>query len=298
MAEQETYQLAYMREDLERVADSSRDPKNDDGKLKTMFCCRCRRHQPKPPRDPTHRILTFTGMVCLICTFIVITVVLVAVLLSQLTEEDKPLIGTSDIISIVPKPQDFIDRKQTILVHRHNSAFWKRQVAQLKQLLKKYEEIYTNSTTCQGVEDLKNCPSLVDLISPNCSEKNNFAYDIGSPCVALVFKEFPELVPEPLSNTSGIPDVLPSVYDPRLLYLTCESKHLTSDQPILFSPFQGFQLNAFHSNLESPPMVMLQFVNPPIRRDIRVICRLWAKNMKKNKREVIPSKIQFSLLII
>ncbi|XP_076348437.1 sodium/potassium-transporting ATPase subunit beta-like isoform X2 [Tachypleus tridentatus] len=298
MAEQETYQLACMREDLEHVADSSRELKKGDGKFKTMLCCRCCCHQPKPPRDPTRRILTFTGMVCLVCTFIVIAIVLVAILLSKLTEEDKPLIRTPDIISVIPTPQDFIDRKRTVLVHRHNSAFWKRQVNQLKQLLKKYKEVYINSTTCQSTEELKHCPSLVDLISPNCSEKNNFAYDTGSPCVALVFKEFPELVPEPLSNTSGIPDVLANVYDPRLLYLTCESKHLTANQPILFSPFQGFQINAFHSKLESPPFVMLQFVNPPIRRDIHVICRLWAKNMSKNRREIIPSKIQFNLLIL
>ncbi|XP_076316578.1 putative sodium/potassium-transporting ATPase subunit beta-3 [Tachypleus tridentatus] len=299
MAEQESYQIACIKEDLVGVTDSNRDLKKNGNNLNSLICCNFRRQTTKKPRDPAHRILTFTGMVCLVCTFVVIGIVIIAVLLSKLTKADEPFTKPLDIISIVPKPQDLVDRKRTILVHRQNIILWKRQVTQLDDLLKKYEEQYYKSSSCQIIEG-KNCSSLTELIGLNCSIKNNFGYDKGYPCVALIFTKVPEWVPKPFVNISrsNMPEKFAKKYDPKLLYLTCEREHFEDNLEIIFSPHQGFQRSQFSAISESLPLVMLQFLNLPIATDIHIICRLWAKNLKTDNQGAVPSKIQFSLLII
>ncbi|XP_022252176.1 sodium/potassium-transporting ATPase subunit beta-like [Limulus polyphemus] len=299
MAEQESYQIACIKEDLGGVTKSNRELNKDEDNLHSLMCCSFRRQTTNKPRDPTRRILTFTGMVCLVCTFVVIGIVIIAVLLSKLTKADKPFTKPLDIVSIVPKPQNFVDRKRTILVHRQNIILWKRQVTQLDNLLKKYEEQYYKPPSCQ-IREENNCSSLTELIGLNCSIENNFGYDKGYPCVALIFTKVPEWVPKPFVNISRskIPQKFAKKYDPKLLYLTCEREHVEDNLQIIFSPLQGFRRSEFSAKSESLPLVMLQFFNLPIATDIHIICRLWAENLKTDNQGVVPSKIQFSLLII
>lgn len=260
---------------------------------------------PLPPWNPGRRILTFVCVVSVICTGIIIGIVLVAVLLSR--HVAKPIPGRTgtlqyavfrydEPVSVVPKPQNLVDRTNTIVVHRKNPAVWQSQSRQIKELLDSYRVSLPENGKCHpgGV-----CPFPVDLISQNCTASDFYGYKTGSPCVALVFRKLENWVPQPLGpeelSLDNVPDEMKRDYDPGLLYVTCKSEHISRDIDIRYSPYHGFPARFFPIKAESlPPLLMLHFPNPPLRTEIWVTCRFWAKNLDQSGN----GKLTFKMLVM
>lgn len=253
-----------------------------------------------PPWNPARRIVTFVCLVSLICTAIIVAVVVAAVLLSRhiahpSRQQQRYRRLMSDVaVDVVPKPQDLVDRTNTIVVHRKNPTAWQSQSRQLRSLLDSYAVEGGAGSRC---EPGNRCPFPVGLVSENCSEADFFGYREGAPCVALVFRRAPDWTPQPLAPSDlaspAVPDEVREGYDPGLLYVTCKSEHISRDIDIRYSPYHGFPLRFFPAS-RHPPMLMLHFPNPPLRTEIWVTCRFWAKNLDQSSN----GKVTFKLLVM
>ncbi|XP_076313386.1 uncharacterized protein LOC143226379 [Tachypleus tridentatus] len=273
---------------------------------KTMFKRRktiSKRPKHPPAKSPALRIITLMGIVCFICSLIVIGIVVLAVLLSEtISTSSSSEKFRKEIIYLVPRATYFDNRPRTIVIHRQNKTLSKQQYSELTELINNYnKENDSPSSLCnKRKSDRQFCSFPVSKISKDCSAQNSFGYDIKKLCVALVFQEIDEWVPMPYRNTESdrIPDEIANDYDSSLLYMTCVSKSKSHEQDIILSPYQGFPLVHFPARNISPPMVMLQILNPPMRTDILVTCRLWASNTIENTKYGIPGNITFSLWIL
>ncbi|XP_013777793.1 sodium/potassium-transporting ATPase subunit beta-like [Limulus polyphemus] len=256
-----------------------------------------------PSRSPARRIITLMGIVCLICSLIVVGIVVLAVLLSEtVSTSSSSEKSRNEIIYLVPRATHFNNRPRTIVIHRQNKTLSKQQFSELTELINNYnkEDDSASSLCNKSKSGSQFCSFPVSRISKDCSAQNSFGYNVKKPCVALVFQEVDGWVPVPYKNTESdqIPDQIADDYDSSLLYMTCVSKSESHEQDILLSPYQGFPLRHFPARNVSPPMVMLQILNPPIRTDILVTCRLWASNIIENTKYGIPGNITFSLWIL
>lgn len=253
-----------------------------------------------PPWNPARRIVTFVCLVSLICTAIIVAVVVAAVLLSRhiahpSRQQQRYRRLMSDVaVDVVPKPQDLVDRTNTIVVHRKNPTAWQSQSRQLRSLLDSYAAEGGAGSRC---EPGGRCPFPVGLVSDNCSAADFFGYREGAPCVALVFRRAPDWTPQPLAPSDlaspAVPDEVREGYDPGLLYVTCKSEHISRDIDIRYSPYHGFPLRFFPAT-RHPPLLMLHFPNPPLRTEIWVTCRFWAKNLDQSSN----GKVTFKLLVM
>ncbi|KAL3252541.1 hypothetical protein MRX96_054878 [Rhipicephalus microplus] len=148
----------------------------------------------------------------------------------------------SDVaVDVVPKPQNLVDRTNTIVVHRKNPTAWQSQSRQLRSLLDSYATEGGAGARCEPGD---RCPFPVGLVSDNCSATDFFGYREGAPCVALVFRRAPDWTPQPLAPSDlaspTVPDEVREGYDPGLLYVTCKSEHISRDIDIRYSPYHGF----------------------------------------------------------
>lgn len=248
-----------------------------------------------PPWNPARRIVTFVCLVSLVCTAIIVAVVVAAVLLSRHVMQPARQVRYRKLLSdaavdVIPRPQDLVDRTNTIVVHRKSQTTWESQSRQLGALLNSYGD----GGRC---DPGGSCSFPVGLVTENCSAADYFGYRTGSPCVALVFRKIPEWTPQPFgqSDLAALPKEIKEVYDPDLLYVSCKSEHISRDIDIRYSPYHGFPVRFFPAREgRLPPLLMLHFPNPPLRTEIWVTCRFWAKNLDQSGN----GKLTFKLLVM
>lgn len=156
---------------------------------------------------------------------------------------------------------------------------------------------------------MSSCSFPLDRISDNCTAQNNFGYDTGNPCVALVFNTFTGWNPVPYnkSNPADIPPEIQHGYDfQQLVPITCNTSVISSEESnnifhVHYSPFPGFPFRylpmrgMMGSTL--PPLVMIQFIGQQSMADVEVSCYLWAKNLSRNVTND-PGSIRFSFFIV
>ncbi|KAF8786668.1 Sodium/potassium-transporting ATPase subunit like protein [Argiope bruennichi] len=237
--------------------------------------------------QPARRIITFMGLVSLICTLLVVVIIIIAVALSKTAHPRTTPLRHSELVYLVPQPRKFINRTPTIVVHRQNPRIWQKHVEDLATLVKAYRErqgaiATSNCDLHYAPIGVSSCSFPLDRISDNCTLQNNFGYDTGNPCVALHGYDFQQLVP-----------------------ITCNTSVASSEESNLFhvhySPFPGFPFRylpmrgMMGSTL--PPLVMIQFIGPQTMADVEVSCYLWAKNLPRNVTND-PGSIRFSFFIV
>ncbi|GIY64382.1 hypothetical protein CDAR_12381 [Caerostris darwini] len=267
--------------------------------------------------QPARRIITFMGLVSLICTLLVVVIIIIAVALSKTAHPRSAALRHSELVYLVPQPRKFINRTPTIVVHRQNPRIWQKHVEDLSTLVKAYRErqgaiATSNCDLHYAPIGVSSCSFPLDRISDNCTIQNNFGYDTGNPCVALVFNAFVGWNPVPYnkSNPTEIPPEIRHGYDfQQIVPLTCNTSVTvasgSSDDSNVFhvhySPFPGFPFRylplrgMMGSNL--PPLVMIQFIGPQTMADVEVNCFLWAKNLPRNATND-PGFVRFSFFIV
>ncbi|KAM7293459.1 uncharacterized protein LOC8026208 [Ixodes scapularis] len=250
-----------------------------------------------PPWNPARRIVTFVCLVSLICTAIIVAVVVAAVLLSKhVMQAPRPQryrkLQFNAAVEVVPKPQNLVDRTNTIVVHRKSPAAWQSQSRQLQSLLDSYR---TKGPCDPGGA----CSFPVGLVSENCSATDHFGYRTGAPCVALVFRKVQDWTPQPFTKedlaSPTVPEDVRAGYDPGLLFVSCKSEHINRDIDIRYSPYHGFPVRFFPAREgRLPPLLMLHFPNPPLKTEVWVTCRFWAKNLDQTGN----GKLTFKLFVM
>ncbi|KAG8196465.1 hypothetical protein JTE90_012285 [Oedothorax gibbosus] len=273
--------------------------------------------------QPARRIIAFMGLVSLVCTLLVVVIIIIAVALSRSTAgpyRDPQWPPTEGVAHLFPAPRRFVNRTPTIVVHRQNRQFWSKYVADLTALLKVYKEKQGNMATSNcdlhyAPIGMASCSFPLERISDNCSAQNNFGYDTGNPCVALVFNVHSGWLPVPYnkSNPAEIPEALRANYDEHSLPVTCETTAVVAEGSsheqnsslfrVNYSPFQGFPFKylPFRGIGSSglPPIVMIQFIiGSHAMADVDVSCTLWAKNLPRNSSVSDPGSIRFSFFIM
>ncbi|XP_054720513.1 uncharacterized protein LOC129230133 [Uloborus diversus] len=261
--------------------------------------------------QPARRIITFMGAVSFACTLLVVAIILVAVALSKTAQHRSPANGLAEIVYLVPQPRHFHNRTPTVVVHRRNPMIWKRHADDLAKLVKAYRDrqgaiATSNCDLHYAPIGVSSCSFPLDRISDNCTAQNNFGYDTGNPCVALVFNTLAGWLPQPynLSNPREIPPELLKwgEYDPNIVRITCKATVMASKEPleVQYSPFQGFPVRFLPSRgagTSLPPLVMVQFFGSKAMTDVDVTCILWAKNLPRNSTSA-AGNIRFSLFIV
>lgn len=247
--------------------------------------------------QPARRIVTFMGLVSLVCTLLVVAIILIAVALSRGTVTSQSRIGVGgppELVHLIPQPRRFHNRTPTIVVHRQSPKIWRRHAEDLKALLKAYKDRQATATNCDlhyAPIGVSSCSFPLDRISENCTTQNQFGYETGNPCVALVFNTFIGWSPKPINGSDLPVELRTPDQDPQLLRVSCNAP--TFD--VRYSPYPGFPsrfLSGHASNL--PPLIMVQFIGSGAPADVEVVCTLWAKNLPKNE----DGRIRFSLYIV
>ncbi|KFM59008.1 Sodium/potassium-transporting ATPase subunit beta, partial [Stegodyphus mimosarum] len=252
------------------------------------------------------------GLVSFVCTLLVVAIILIAVALSTSGHpRNTTRIRPSEVVYLVPPPRKFVNRSPTIVVHKHNARIWQKHVEDLSTLMRAYRDRQGTLSTSNcdlhyAPIGVSSCSFPLDKISENCTAQNNFGYDTGSPCVALVFNAFSGWTPIPynVSNPSEIPPEVRKDYDPHLMRITCRTTVVSSNSSMFvevqYSPFPGFPLRFLPSRgmgSSLPPLVMVQFLGTKPVTDVDVRCTLWAKNLPRNT-TADEGSIRFSLYVV
>ncbi|GFQ74775.1 hypothetical protein TNCT_458911, partial [Trichonephila clavata] len=267
--------------------------------------------------QPARRIITFMGLVSLICTLLVVVIIIIAVALSKTAHPRSTTLKPSELVYLVPQPRKFINRTPTIVVHRQNPRIWQKHVEDLSTLVKAYRErqgaiATSNCDLHYAPIGVSSCSFPLDRISENCSAQNNFGYDTGNPCVGLVFNAFAGWNPIPYnkSNPDDVPVEIRNGYDlQQIVPITCNTSVVVASGSsenasvfhVHYSPFSGFPYRylplrgMMGSTL--PPLVMIQFIGGQSMADVEVNCFLWAKNLPRNATND-PGAIRFSFFIV
>ncbi|GFY46688.1 hypothetical protein TNIN_148251 [Trichonephila inaurata madagascariensis] len=220
------------------------------------------------------------GLVSLICTLLVVVIIIIAVALSKTAHPRSTTLRHSELVYLVPQPRKFINRTPTIVVHRQNPRIWQKHVEDLSTLVKAYRErqgaiATSNCDLHYAPIGVSSCSFPLDRISENCSTQNNFGYDTGNPCVALVFNAFAGWNPIPYnkSNPDDVPVEIRHGYDlQQIVPITCNTSVVVASGSsenasvfhVHYSPFSGFPFRylplrgMMGSTL--PPLVMIQFI--------------------------------------
>ncbi|GIY03796.1 hypothetical protein CEXT_309131 [Caerostris extrusa] len=240
--------------------------------------------------QPARRIITFMGLVSLICTLLVVVIIIIAVALSKTAHPRSAALRHSELVYLVPQPRKFINRTPTIVVHRQNPRIWQKHVEDLSTLVKAYRErqgaiATSNCDLHYAPIGVSSCSFPLDRISDNCTIQNNFGYDTGNPCVALVFNAFVGWNPVPYNKSIRLK------FHQRSGTVMTSSKSFLSPAIHRYLPLRGMM----GSNL--PPLVMIQFIGPQTMADVEVNCFLWAKNLPRNATND-PGFVRFSFFIV
>jgi len=228
---------------------------------------------------------------------------------------DASLIGSVPGLGFRPRPP-MANIDSTLIYFKAGGSdrdTYKQWVDDLNKFIAPYRDPGTtgeNLENCQGREPQpdKVCIYRIDdlfKISSNCSEKEDFGFKYGTPCVALKINKIFGWKPEPYQNNKfppGFPDDLRSGYQSDRVYITCEGENAADQEnmgPISFHPKPYVESHYFpFMNVPGyqPPFVFAQFLKPERGVLINVECRAWAANIVHDRQERIGT-VHFELMI-
>ncbi|XP_013412380.1 sodium/potassium-transporting ATPase subunit beta [Lingula anatina] len=234
-------------------------------------------------------------------------------------DKDTPrLSGDSSITTNFPgigfRPIPDI-RTTLIRFEQGKPSTYKAYVDHIQATLRDYENDRQESEqfdSCQSTRPRdKICKFLVDDLGEECTYRKDFGYDLGKPCILLKINKLfgwePEMYTPGSDEASGIQNSTGVSLTEDNVQVYCEGENPADREnigPIVYYPSAGFHKKYFpFTNQEGyrQPIVMAQFTKPQAGRLIQVVCKLVAKNIPNEERQLDSmhkeGSVHFELLV-
>jgi len=164
-----------------------------------------------------------------------------------------------------------------------------------------------------GTEEVCNY-DITQFEGSECTKENKWGYTGDSPCVVLKLNRMYGWEPKVFESVTELPGDMPTQLSdhiksqenngsiPAVLWVSCEGEGPV-DREMLpngvnYAPTQGFPYYYFpYSNQENyrSPILAVQFVKPTPNIIIDVVCKIWGKEIKYDKKGAI-GMVHFELL--
>jgi len=147
-----------------------------------------------------------------------------------------------------------------------------------------------------------------------CSKENDWGYSSDSPCVVLKLNRMIGWTPNVYATVTELPDDMPATLRthikaqagengtiPEVLWISCDGEGPMDREnlgEVTYTPTQGFEKFYFpYNNQENyrSPLLAVQFVTPKQNIIIDVVCKIWGKEIKYDKKGAI-GMVHFEIL--
>ncbi|XP_059481321.1 sodium/potassium-transporting ATPase subunit beta-2-like [Neocloeon triangulifer] len=234
-------------------------------------------------------------------------------------ELSESRIGTNPGLGYRPMSHRTVDHFSLLIVDTKFRTQL-RYIKQLDEFLKPYNNLLGQHRQICDHErvpqnrSLTSCSVDISQWDP-CTAQHGYGYNQSAPCVFLKLNRIFNWVPEFYNSSDELPEDMPKDLKEHItkvsnteheklnmIWITCEGEmpddkeHIGKIKYIPDQGFPGYYYPFLNTTGYLSPLVAVHFVRPQTGVIIKVECRVWAKNLLYDRRELTAS-VKFQLFV-